>query len=145
MHIPLPWSVATVETLACRRDVQFVVEIGLHEVTFEGDTAVVINAISNSAANQPLYGHIVDDILAQASLLSFSKLCFVNRSCNKVANALAKRANIGPDLQVWLEDCPKDIVSGVKKFSFQQIRFILGWRSKPKLNDGLDARPKGYR
>lgn len=51
MHIPLPWLVATVETLACRRDVQFAVEIGLHEVTFEGDTAVVINAISNSAAN----------------------------------------------------------------------------------------------
>ena len=118
MHIPLPWSVATVETLACRRDVQFGVEIGLHEVTFEGDTAVVINAISNGAANQSLYGHIIDDILAQASLLSFSELCFVNRSCNKVANALAKRANIGPDLQVWLEDCPKDIVSGAKKFSF---------------------------
>ena len=35
-------------------------------------------------------------------------------------------------------------LSGAKNFSFRQIRFILGWRSKPKLNDGLDVRPKGY-
>ena len=31
-----------------------------------------------------------------------------------------------------------------KSFSFQQIRFILGWRSKSKLNDELDTWPKGY-
>ena len=36
-------------------------------------------------------------------------------------------------------------MSGAKKFSFRQIRFIFGWRSKPKLNDGLDVWPKGYR
>ena len=30
-------------------------------------------------------------------------------------------------------------LSGAKKFSFRQIRFILGWRSKLKLNDGLNA------
>ena len=61
-----------VETLACRRAVQFAVEIGLHEVVFEGDAVVIINLIAQGLANQSLYGHIVDDILAQASLLSFS-------------------------------------------------------------------------
>ena len=35
-------------------------------------------------------------------------------------------------------------MSGAKKFSFRQMRFILGWGPKPKLDDGLDARPKGY-
>ena len=44
MHIPLPRSVAEVEALACRRAVQFAIEIGLHEVIFEGDAAVVIKA-----------------------------------------------------------------------------------------------------
>ena len=76
---------------------------------FEGDAAVVINAISKGSANQSLYGHIVDDILGQASLLHFFEFCFVPRSCNSVANALAKRAKVGPDLLVWLEDCPEDI------------------------------------
>ena len=55
-----------VEALACRRAVQFAVEIGLHEVVFEGDAAVIINAIAQGSANQSLYGHIVDDILTQA-------------------------------------------------------------------------------
>ena len=47
MCIPLPQSVATVEALACRRAIQFAVEIGLHEVIFEGDATVVIQAIKN--------------------------------------------------------------------------------------------------
>ena len=109
-RVPLPQSVALVEALACRRAVQFAVEIGLHEVIFEGDAAVVINAISKGLANQSLYGHIVDDVLGQASLLHFSNFCYVPRSCNSVANALAKRAKAGPELQVWLEDCPEDII-----------------------------------
>ena len=25
------------------------------------------------------------------------------------------------------------------------MRFVLGWGLKPKLDDGLEARPKGYR
>ena len=33
-------------------------------------------------------------------------------------------------------------LSGAKKFSFRQIKFILGWWSKLKLNDGLNAWPK---
>ena len=109
-RVPLPQSVALVEALACRRVVQFAVEIGLHEVIFEGDAAVVINAISKGSANQSLYGHIVDDVLGQASLLHFSDFCYVPRSCNSVADTLAKRAKAGPELQVWLEDCPEDII-----------------------------------
>nr|XP_023910596.1 uncharacterized protein LOC112022259 [Quercus suber] len=108
-RVPLPQSVAMVEALACRRAIQFAVEIGLHEVIFEGDATVVINAISIGPANQSLYGHIVDDILSQASLLHFFDFCFFPRSCNSVADALAKRANVGPNLLVWLEDYPEDI------------------------------------
>ena len=98
-----------VEALACQRAVQFAVEIGLYEVVFEGDAVVIINTIAQGSANQSLYGHIVDDILTQAFFLSSSVFCFAPRLCNIVADALAKRAKVGPDLQVWLEDCPEDI------------------------------------
>ena len=57
-----------------------------------------------------MYGHIVDDILGQASHLNFCEFCFVPRSCNVVADALAKCAKVGPGLLVWLEDCPEDII-----------------------------------
>ncbi|XP_030973753.1 uncharacterized protein LOC115993904 [Quercus lobata] len=109
MHIPLPQSVATMKALACSRVVQFAVEISLHEVIFEGDAAVVIQAVKNREADQSAHGHIVGDIQDQVSLLAFSEFCFVPHSCNRVADALAKRARTGPEFQVWLEDCPEDI------------------------------------
>ena len=109
MRIPLPQLVAMVETLGCRRAVQFAVEIGLHEVIVEGDVAGVIQAIKNREADQSVHGHIVGDIQDQVSLIAFSDFFFAPRSCNKVANALAKWAKTGPELQVWLEDCPEDI------------------------------------
>ena len=71
MRIPLPQSVATVETLACKRAVQFAIEIGLHEVIFEGDAAMVIQAIKNREVDQSGHGHIVGDIQDQVSLLAF--------------------------------------------------------------------------
>ena len=109
MRISLPQLVATVETLACRRVVQFAVEISLHEVIFEGDAARVIQAIKNKEADQSAHGHIVGDIQDQVSLLAFFDFCFVPCSCNKVVDALVKRAKISPELQVWLENCPEDI------------------------------------
>jgi len=39
----------------------------------------------------------------------------------------------------------KYILSGVEKFYFQQMRFMLGWGPKLKLDDELEARPNGYR
>ena len=110
MRISLPQSVATVETLACKRAVQFAIEIGLHEVIFEGDAAMVIQAIKNREVDQSAHGHIVGDIQDQVSLLSFFfYFFFVPRSCNRVANALVKRVKTSPEFQVWLEDYPGDI------------------------------------
>ena len=91
MHILLPQTVAEVEILACRCAVQFVCKIGIHELTFEGDLALVIQALKSGKADQSVYGHIIDDVLQQASQLHFFDCCHVNRTCNKVVDALAKR------------------------------------------------------
>ena len=48
MPIPMPQSVVAVEALACRQAVKFAAEIGLTRVVFEGDSAVIINAISST-------------------------------------------------------------------------------------------------
>uniref|UniRef100_A0A7N2MLG1 RNase H type-1 domain-containing protein n=1 Tax=Quercus lobata TaxID=97700 RepID=A0A7N2MLG1_QUELO len=37
VHVPLPQSVTEVEALACRHAVSFAIDLGLHEVIFEGD------------------------------------------------------------------------------------------------------------
>nr|POE82621.1 hypothetical protein CFP56_67106 [Quercus suber] len=70
--IPLPPTVAEVEALACRRAVLFAKELCLHEVLFEGDLQIVINPLADGRV-EPIYGHIIVDILHKAAQLSFSK------------------------------------------------------------------------
>ena len=38
----------------------------------------------------------------------------------------------------------KICVLGVKKILFRQMRFMLGWGPKSKLDNGLQVQPKGY-
>jgi len=59
--------VAAVEALACRRAVKFAVEIGLTRVVFEGDSTVIINAITTAKGDQTNYGNVIEDICALAS------------------------------------------------------------------------------
>ena len=63
MRIMLPQTVVEVEVLECRRAVQFVCEIGTHEVTFEGDSVLVIQALKSGKVDRLVYRHIIDDFL----------------------------------------------------------------------------------
>uniref|UniRef100_A0A7N2KVF6 RNase H type-1 domain-containing protein n=1 Tax=Quercus lobata TaxID=97700 RepID=A0A7N2KVF6_QUELO len=109
MRIPLPPSIAEVEALACRRGVQFAVEIGLHVVMFESDSLIVIQALKEGSSGHSVFNNLIEDSLFQAAKLHCYDFCHVKRSCNTVADALAKKAKSGPELQVWLEDLPGDI------------------------------------
>ncbi|XP_075668938.1 uncharacterized protein LOC142638757 [Castanea sativa] len=109
MPIPLANSVAAMEALACRRAVHFVREIGFKDVVFEGDFAVVIQAITQGNSDNLELGHIIDDIRILATDFNSSQFCHVKRNCNVVANALAKKAKDTLSLAVWLEDVPEDI------------------------------------
>ena len=42
VRVPLPQSITEVEVLACCHAISFVVDLGLHEVIFEGDSAILI-------------------------------------------------------------------------------------------------------
>ena len=110
LRIPLPPTVAKVEALTCRRVVLFAKELCLHEVLFEGDSQIVINALADGRAEQSIYGHIIVDIIHEAAQLSFSKFVHVNRNCNRVADAMAKKAKTGLEFQVSIEDIPEEFV-----------------------------------
>lgn len=55
VRVPLPQTVTEVEVLACRHAVSFAIELGLHEVIFDGDSAVVIQAINGRLSSPSLY------------------------------------------------------------------------------------------
>lgn len=59
---PLSTSVAVMEALACQRAVLFTKEIGLRQVIFEGDSAMVIQAVIQGNLVSAGYGNIIDDI-----------------------------------------------------------------------------------
>ena len=67
---------------------------------------IVIQAINNGGASEAPYGNLIDDIIAFASSLSKVEFKHVKRSCNRVADALAKKAKYGDVLQAWIEDLP---------------------------------------
>ncbi|XP_075670282.1 uncharacterized protein LOC142640068 [Castanea sativa] len=115
MPIPLPQSIADVEALAYCRAVQFAAEIGLTRVVFEGDSLVIINATTNDSGVLATYGAVVEDIRELALGFQLVDFKHVSRSCNAVADALAKKASTTVELQVWLEDMPSDIVPLVRR------------------------------
>ena len=108
MSMPLANSAPDMEALACRRAVQFAVDLSLHRVIFQGDSAIVINAVSQENAALSSYGFIVKDILSLiSSFLSF-EFVHVPRSGNIVADALAKKAELA-GCQVRGANMPADI------------------------------------
>ena len=69
MPVPLSMTIADLEALACHRSVMYAIENDLPDAIFEGDSASVINAIS-----QESFGNIVDDIRALVSIFQFFNL-----------------------------------------------------------------------
>ena len=63
-RIPLPNLVAEVEAMACKRAVQFASKIGVQEVIFEGDSMIVIQALTHGAANEAPYARVDSHIRA---------------------------------------------------------------------------------
>ena len=110
MPTPLSNSFAVLEALACRRALFFAKEIGLRQVVFEGDSAMVIQVVTHGNAELAEYGHIVEDIRILAADFDFIQFSHVKRNCNAVVDTLAKKAKDSLNLTVWLKEVPEDIV-----------------------------------
>ena len=97
MPIALASTVADLEALACRHALMFAAEKDLQNVIFEGDSVSAIIAIVQENPILTSYGDIVDDIRSLVSAFQSAQFVFVHRSCNVVADALAKKAKMfGP-------------------------------------------------
>ena len=62
MPIPLSNSIDVLEALACHRALLFAKQIGLRQVVFEGDSTMVIQAVTHGNSKLVEYGLIVEDI-----------------------------------------------------------------------------------
>ena len=103
-----PGSVDLVEALATRRAISFAKELSIHQMLIEGDSLWVIQAINEARLVRTMYGHVVNDIRFLSSSVSCSFL-HVKRKGNSLAHALARRAVSSANLNVWLENLPRDL------------------------------------
>ena len=104
-RIALPHSVEQAESQA----VTLAKELCLSRMAFEGDCQKVIAAINSSGACHTLFGHVIEEICCLSSTLVTS--CFVH-TCwdgNKIAHALARKAVLIADIDVWVEELPDDM------------------------------------
>ena len=96
---PFVHNSAKADALACRRAVEFSIEVGFSRLVIEGDNALVMNAISCSAKNNSLLGHIFEDIQNLVCGLQYASINCIKRSCNMVAHSLARHArNISDEM-----------------------------------------------
>ena len=109
--VPLPSTVIEVETLAARRAVEFVLELGFDNIVLEGDSEVLIKLLNSCSKSLAPFGHIMNDIIFLASRFTCFSVTHVQRQCNKFAHSLARRAISSSPLAVWMEDVPPNLLS----------------------------------
>ena len=104
-----PHSVDAAKALASCRAVVFAKELCLLSVIVEGDSMLVVQAVTNKRENLKLFGHVVKEIHGLCS--SFTRISFqhVRREGNKLAHALARKAVLSTDTVVWVEELPTDL------------------------------------
>ena len=108
-QLPLPTTVAQVEALAVRRAVEFVLELDITNVVFEGDSESICRELQDPGPSLALHGHLIQDVKLLSN--SFHSVSFSHIRCegNTVAYALARSAINRPSLTVWMEDVLPDI------------------------------------
>ena len=108
-RIPYPHSVEAVEAFAARSAAQFALDLGLRDVSFEGDSLKIISALQHHSPCNTQYGHLITDTKTIAQDFISCHFVHVKREGNRVAHSLAKRARHYEPFKVWMEAVPPDL------------------------------------
>ena len=86
------------ELLACRKSIEFAVDVGFSEFVIEGDNSSAMSTISTLKLHQSLLGNVVRDIQHLIRNLHWVRIDCIRRGGNWVAHVLAQFArNISED------------------------------------------------
>ena len=108
-RIVLPGTVEEVEAIACKKAVQFALQLGLVEVVFEGDSKTITTAINSRSPCYSLFGHLLEDVKALALNFVSATFVHVKRQGNAVADKLAKASKTIPCPHFWSNDITSDV------------------------------------
>ena len=95
------------ETLACRKALEFAIDVGFSNLIIEGDNVSVMRAVASNCMDGSRLGNVLEDIHWLVRGLRWSSVSCVKRSANTVAHSLARFARNVPDELVWIKDSPQ--------------------------------------
>ncbi|XP_038695403.1 uncharacterized protein LOC119992679 [Tripterygium wilfordii] len=123
------------EALACLQAVKLSAELGFTELIFEGDSAVIVNAINGSVPTRAVWSKVIEEIKRLLGYFMSWKVVFVRRTANLAAHSMAKHALLVQDAQVWIEEVPSSVVNIVyaEKLAWERDMQGLGGESVDKL------------
>ena len=84
-------------------------ELSLFKVIFEGDCLRIIKAINTKEPCHTLFGHIIEEIWSLTPSLMTYNFQHVRKEGNNLAHALARRAVVFADIDVWVEELLSDL------------------------------------
>jgi len=117
---PAVLCIEEAELLACRKAIEFAVDVGFSEFVIEGDNSSAISVISTMQLDQSLMGNVVGDIQHLIRNLHWVRIDCIRRGGNRVAHILAQFArNIFED-RYWMEDVPPI----AKEAVYQDANFV---------------------
>uniref|UniRef100_A0A2N9F8Q9 RNase H type-1 domain-containing protein n=1 Tax=Fagus sylvatica TaxID=28930 RepID=A0A2N9F8Q9_FAGSY len=82
----LPQTPAIIEALAARAAVHLALELKLDQVSFEGDSEIIIKALQSIEANFTSYGHIIEETQDKSKFLQSCSFQHTRHSANNVAH-----------------------------------------------------------
>ena len=107
----LPPTPAIIEALAARAAVHLALELKLDQVSFEGDSDIIIKALQSSEANFTSYGHIIEETEDKSKFFQSYSFQHTRRSANTVAHVLAQKSFSFDSHFLWLSNMPHDVIS----------------------------------
>lgn len=93
----------SVEAVGVFYAASFCQEIGIQDLVLEGDTLLVVKAVSSTEVDRTRFGHIVADTYRVLKSPSRWQCCYVSRDANIVAHKLANVAKHHFIDKVWMK------------------------------------------
>ena len=124
-NFPHTLGALEVEAKAAEVGVIFVLKLGLREIILEGDSQVVMQAVSDPSLAPISIQQLILGVKSGLASFSSSKVVFTHKECNNVAHLLARHARQISNCTIWVEDTPPMIVfqilNDVSGLSFSHV------------------------